>query len=70
MKRVATFGVSTRAVRDFIQVARGRPFRVALVLSLIAHLVLLVVFGSGKLGRAGEGERRIPGMRVHLVAPE
>lgn len=69
MSRVATSGVSVRALRDFGLALRCGPFRVAIVLSLLVHLTLLIVFSWGRLGRESEGERRIPLMRVRLIAP-
>ena len=69
VSRVTTSGVSVRALREFGLALRSGPFRVALVLSLIVHLVLLVVFGWGRLGREGGSERRIPLMRVRLLPP-
>ncbi len=70
MSRVATSGVSVRALRDFGLALRSGPFRVALVLSLIVHLALLIVFSWGRLGRESGGDRRIPLMRVRLLPPE
>lgn len=70
MNRVTKSGANARAVRDFSLALRSGPFRVALVLSLIVHLVLLAVLGWGGLGRPGGSERRIPLMRVRLLAPE
>ncbi|MHB8837120.1 MAG: energy transducer TonB [Candidatus Methylomirabilia bacterium] len=69
MSRAAKSGVSVRALRDFGLALRSGPFRVAFVISLIVHLALLAVFGWGKLGREGGGERRIPLMRVRLLSP-
>jgi hypothetical protein len=48
---------------------RSGPFRVALVLSLIVHLVLLVVIGWGRLEHEVGSGRRIPLMRVRLLSP-
>ena len=67
VNRVTTSGVSVRALREFGLALRSGPFRVALVLSLIVHLVLLVVFGWGRLGREGGSDRSIPLMRVRLL---
>jgi periplasmic protein TonB len=56
-------------MREFGLALRSGPFRVALVISLVVHLVLLVVVGWGGLGREGKKERRIPLMRVRLLSP-
>jgi len=69
VNRVTTSGVSVRTLREFGLAMRSGPFRVALVLSLVVHLVLLVVFGWGRLGREGGSDRRIPLMRVRLLSP-
>lgn len=62
-------GEGARAVRELGQALHSGPFRVALVLSLIVHLVLLAVLGWGGPGREGQGERRIRLMRVQLLRP-
>jgi len=69
VSHTAASGVSARAVREFGLALLSGPFRVALVLSLIAHLVLMIVIGPRGEGREGGGERRIPLMRVRLLAP-
>jgi protein TonB len=69
VSRVAKSGVSVRALREFGLALRSGPFRVAFVLSLIVHLVLLIVFSWGRLGGESVGERRIPLMRVRLIPP-
>ena len=70
MSRAATAGVITRAARDFRLAVRGGPFRVAFVLSLIAHVLLVVVFGRAGLWRAGGIEPKNPLMHVRLLPPE
>jgi protein TonB len=67
--RVTASGVNVRTLLEFGLALRSGPFRVALVLSLIVHLVLFVVIGWGRLGREGGSERRIPLMRVRLLLP-
>ena len=69
VSRVTTSGVNVRALREFGLALRSGPFRVALVLSLIVHLVLMVVIGRGGQGREGGNDRRIPLMRVRLLPP-
>jgi protein TonB len=59
--------MGARAVRDLGLALRSGPFRVALAISLIVHLVLLVVISWG--GRSGGSERRIPLMRVRILSP-
>ena len=63
-------GASVRAIRELGLALRSGPFRVALVLSLIVHLLLLAVVGRwGGAGRERGSGRRIPLMRVRLLAP-
>lgn len=69
MSHATASGVSARAVREFGLALRSGPFRVAFVLSLIVHLVLIVVLGRGVAERASGFERRIPLMRVRLLPP-
>ena len=67
---MATKEMSARVVRDFCLAVRGGPFRVALALSLVGHLVLLAVFGRAGLGVANWGDRNNPVMHVRLLPPE
>ena len=60
-----TSGVSARVARDFRLATRGGPFRVALTLSLIVHLVALFI-----LGRAGVKREGALLMHVRLLAAE
>ncbi len=59
--------MSARAAQDFALALRSGPFRVALLLSLIVHLVLLVVVGRGGAGGEIRGHQSIPLMRVRLI---
>lgn len=56
-------------MRELGQALHSGPFRVALLLSLIVHLVLLVFLGRGGLGREDRDEKRIRLMRVQLLRP-
>ena len=67
MRRRVTSGAGARALQEFALALRSGPFRVALVLSLLAHLVLLGLVGWGRPER-GAG-RKIPLMRVRLLPP-
>lgn len=67
MSRVEKIGVGARTVRELGLALRSGPFRVALVLSVILHVVFLVAIRRG-VPEHGEGGR-IPLMRVRLLRP-
>lgn len=58
-----------RAIRELGIALRSGPFRIALVLSLILHLLLLAAIGWRWSGHDGAMHRRIPLMRVRILPP-